>query len=416
MRRKALALGLAACVAFLAAVAAQAQEKLELFSWWTGDSGAAFQALVQKYNSLYPDETVTNAAATVGPGEDARAVLRTRMLVGDPPDTFQVRGGQSFFDTWVIANRIEDLSGFYRTQGWSLVFPRDLVALLSTKAGIWSLPLAVNRCNVLWYLPARLSAWGVNPPRTLGELMSTCQKLKQAGVDSPIAVGDSSTLSHLWESIAVATLGPDDWSSLWTGRLRFTDPRVVRVWENFGRALDFTNPDAAGLSWQQAMDRVAKGESAFAVMGDWAEGYLAGSLKLSPGDGFAWVPSPGTNGIFVARTDSFCLPRGVKDTASVFKWLMMMGGKDAQDLFNSMNGSISPRRDSDVEKYDPYFRSAIKDWRESRIVGSMVYGVSAPQSFASQFGDVIGIYVATRDARAASSAAQAIADQARMGK
>ncbi|HTP57877.1 MAG TPA: carbohydrate ABC transporter substrate-binding protein, partial [Spirochaetia bacterium] len=71
---------------------------------------------------------------------------------------------------------------------------------------------------------------------------------------------------------------------------------------------------------------------------------------------------------------------------------------------------------SDAEKYDLYFRSAIKDWRESRIVGSMAHGVVAPEAFLSQFPDVIGIYTATKDAASAANALQAIADQSRVGK
>ncbi|HUI68898.1 MAG TPA: ABC transporter substrate-binding protein [Spirochaetia bacterium] len=416
MSRKAILILFASCVALLTPMLAGAQEKLEMFSWWTGDHDAGLQALVQRYNSLYPDVAVTNATAALSPEADARSVLRTRMLVGDPPDTFQVRGGRDLIDTWVAANRIEDLMGFYKAQGWNGIFPRELVSLLSTKTGIWSLPLAINRSNVMWYVPARLTSWGVYPPRTLGELFATCQKLRNKGVAAPLAVGDTATLIDLWESITIATLGPDDWDAVWAGRIRFTDPRMVRVWENFERALEFTEPDAAGLSWEQTLDKVVKGESAFAFVGDWAESYLAKNLKLTPGEGFAWVPAPGTNGIFVARADSFCLPKGFKDTASIFKWLMMLGTREAQDVFNATNGSISPRRDSETESYDAYFRSAARDWKESRIVGSMAHGMVAPEAFVRQFADVIHIAVTTKDAREAASAAQAIADMTHLVK
>ena len=218
--------------------------------------------------------------------------------------------------------------------------------------------------------------------------------------------------------MAVATLGPDAWSSLWTGKLRFTDPRAVKVWDNFGKALDFTNPDAAGLCWQQAMDRVAKGESAFAVIrGTGLRGYLAqGRSALNPE-----TTSPGC----LLRERPACLWRVRIHSAfpreSGIRVDLQMADNDRREkmprmLFNPMNGSISPRLDSDVEKYDPYFRSAIRDWRESRIIGSMAYGVAAPRSFASQFADVMSIYLASRDSRAAASAAQAIADQARTGE
>ena len=416
MSRWARRLGLAACAALLAVAGAQAQEKLEIFSWWNGDQGSALQALINQFNALYPDVAVTNAAAAVGPGVDAKAGLRTRMLTGDPPDSFQVRGGQDLIGTWVISERMQSLSGFYRTQGWMTAFPKDLIELLSTRSGIWSIPVDVFRCNVLWYMPARLKEWGVNPPRTWGELMNACQKLKGAGVDGPLAVGATQTLVDLWESVAVATLGPDAWSALWTGKLRLTDPRAVKVWDNFGKALDFTNPDAAGLSWQQAMDRVVKGDSAFMIQGDWAESYLAHGLSLNPGNDFAWVPSPGTSGVFVARVDSFGLPAGIRDVASTFKWLRMLGTKEAQDVFNPLNGSISPRFDSDVSRYNAYSQSAARDWRTSRIIGSLAHGMAAPGWFSSQFADVMSIYLASRDSRAAASAAQAIADQAHLGK
>jgi len=416
MGRKAGLAVRAACVALFVATGANAQEKLEIFSWWTGEEGAGLQALVQKFDALYPDVAVTNATAMVAPGADPRSVLRTRMLAGDPPDSFQSGGGQSLIDTWVIARRLEDLKGFYKTQGWRSVFPRDLVALLSTKTGIWSVPLAVNRCNVMWYVPARVSAWGVSPPRTWGELLIACQKLKDAGVDAPLAVGDASTLSDLWESVAVATLGPDLWTALWAGKLAFTDPRALKVWDNFGKALDFASSDAAGFTSQQAMDRVIKGDSAFIVMGDWAERSLNGARGLVPGIDYSWIPSPGTSGVFVARIDSFVLPRGTRNRISAFKWLLTLAARETQDLFNPLNGSLSPRNDSEAGRYDLYFQSAAKDWRQSRIIGSMVHGVAAPGSFVTQFTDVLDIYRATRDPRAAGSAAQTIADEVHLGE
>jgi len=41
--------------------------------------GPALEALIAKYNELYPDVNVINAAVTGGSGVNARAVLKTRM-------------------------------------------------------------------------------------------------------------------------------------------------------------------------------------------------------------------------------------------------------------------------------------------------------------------------------------------------
>ncbi|HYO87075.1 MAG TPA: hypothetical protein VER79_00415, partial [Candidatus Limnocylindrales bacterium] len=65
--------------------------ELEIFSWWTGGGEAAgLDALIAKFAELYPEVTVVNSAVAGGSGVNARAVLTTRMLGGDPPDTFQV--------------------------------------------------------------------------------------------------------------------------------------------------------------------------------------------------------------------------------------------------------------------------------------------------------------------------------------
>ena len=414
--RKVLFFGLTACAALLAAAAAQAQEKLEIFSWLNGDQDTALQAIVQQYNARYPDVAVTNTAATVGPGADAKAVLRAMMLAGDPPDSFQTSGGDDLVDTWVIADRVQSLSGFFKTQGWTGSYPGTSWISSPRAAASGACPSGCAAATSCGMCRPGSSAWGVNPPRTWGELMASCQKLKDAGVDAPIALGDASTLIDLWESVAVATIGPDSWSALWDGRLKFTDARAVRTRRTSRKPSISPNPDSSNLTRSQVLDRVAKGDSAFVVMDDRAEAYLAGTLKLAPGQDFAWVPSPGTTGVFIARIDSFALPVGVRDVASTFKWLMLLGSKEAQDAFNPLNGSISPRLDSDLAKYSRYSQSEARDWRESRIVGSLAQGVVAPPSFRDQFGDVMGVFLAGKNPRAAASAAQAIADQAHLGK
>jgi glucose/mannose transport system substrate-binding protein len=57
-----------------------------------------------------------NSTVTGGSGVNARAVLKTRMLGGDPPDSFQVHAGQELIGTWLVANRMEDLSDLFKSE------------------------------------------------------------------------------------------------------------------------------------------------------------------------------------------------------------------------------------------------------------------------------------------------------------
>lgn len=403
-------------VLMLAPAALAAQAKLEIFSWWAGDEGPALEALIKEYSRLYPSVQVQNATVTGGSGVNARAVLKTRMLGGDPPDAFQVHAGQELIGTWVVAERMEDLTPLFRSEGWMDKFPKDLINLLSYKGGIWSVPVNIHRSNVLWYNPAKLKEWGVTPPKTWDEFLATCKTLQAKGLAAPLALGENWTQQHLWESVALGVLGPDDYSALWSGKLKFNDPKAVKVWDVFGQVLSYANKDAAGLSWQQATDLVVQGKAAFNVMGDWAAGYMFTTLKLKPGEGFGWAAAPGTGGSFMMLSDSFGLPKDTKNREASLNWLKLLGSQKGQDIFNPLKGSIAGRLDSDLAKYNAYLQSAAKDWKTNRIVGSLVHGCVAPEAFMSQFGTVMEIYLSGKNSKAAANAAQAIATQVGLGK
>ena len=394
--------------------AAQPETKaneLEIFSWWAGDEGPALEALIDLYKGENPSVKVINATVTGGSGVNARAVLKTRMLGGEPPDSFQVHAGQELIGTWVKAGRMEDLTPMFQEQGLMDAFPEGLVKLIGTADGIWSVPVNVHRSNVLWYVPANLAKWGVEAPKTWDDFFAIAPKLKAAGV-TPLALAQNWTANHLWESVALASLGADNWDALWAGKLKFDSPEGVKAWELFGKVLEYTNADASSLSWQQATDMVIDGRAAFNIMGDWAAGYMFTTKKMQPGKDFGWMASPGTTGEFMFLADSFGLPKGAPHRDNALAWLALLGSRKGSDTFNPLKGSISARKDSDLSLYNDYLKSAAQDWKQDRVVGSLAHGVAANETFMSGFASVMEMFLKTKNAQAAAAASQQLADKA----
>src|SRR5258707_1258416 len=116
------------------AVSAQSKltGKLEIFSWWAGGEAPALEALLKLYKTENPGVEVINATVAGGSGVNAKAVLKTRMLGGQPPDSFQVHAGQELIGTWVVADRMEPLDDLFKSEGWDKSFPEGLIALLSS--------------------------------------------------------------------------------------------------------------------------------------------------------------------------------------------------------------------------------------------------------------------------------------------
>jgi len=393
---------------FVAAQDAAPSGELEVFSWWAGDEGPALEALIALYNTQYPDVEVINATVTGGSGTNARAVLKTRMQGGEPPDSFQVHAGQELTGTYVVADRMEDLTFLYEENDWMAQFPQGLLDLMSYEGGIYSVPVNIHRSNVMWYVPANLEEWGVEVPTTWAEFLEVCPTIQEAGV-TPLVVGEAWTQNHLWESVALGVLGTEGWNALWAGELDPAGEEMSAVWDTFGQVLDCTNAaeDAAGLSWQQATDKLIDGEAAFNIMGDWAAGYMTTTKELVPGEGFGWAASPDTEGVFLMLSDAFGLPVGAPNRDAAIAWLKLLGSVEGQNAFNPLKGSIPARLDADVagsDLYNDYLKSAAEDWASNEVVGSLVHGAAANETFSGGFGSVMELFLATRDAAATGAA------------
>ena len=415
-------LALAVLIAMVAAAAvapARAAGKVEIFSWWAGDEAPALDALIGVFKKANPDIELINATVAGGSGVAARAVLKTRMLGGNPPDSFQVHAGQELIGTYVVSDRMESLNDLFKSEGWNEKFPKGLLDLLTYKGNIYSVPVNIHRANIIWYVPAKLKEWGVEVPATWDDFFKTCDALKAKNV-TPLALGPNWTAVHLFENVLLATLGPDDYMSLWAGKLKWTDDKVKAAWTAYGKVLDCTNSDAASLGdWVPAAQMVIDGKAAFEIMGDWWAGWATAVKKLEPGKDFGWAPAPGTSGVYDMLSDSFGLPKGAANRDNAIAWLKVLGSVEGQDAFNPLKGSIPARIDADVKNaklYNAYLQSAAADWAKDKIVGSLAHGAAAPEAFSSTFTTILEVFGGTRDVELASAASDALATEAKLGQ
>ncbi len=385
---------------------------LEIFSWWTaGGEADGLNAMYGVFGGLNPGIEIINATVAGGAGSNAKAVLATRMQSGDPPDSFQVHAGHELIDTWVVADKMEPVTFIFEDNGWLDDYPQGVIDVLSYEGEIWSVPVNIHRSNVLWYNTAVFEANNLEPPTTFAEFFEVADALQAAGV-TPLALGDNGiwAATHLLENVLLGTLGPEAYRGLWTGQTDWGGPAVQEGLDNFARMIDYVNEDHAALSWDQAAQLVADGDAAMTIMGDWTQGYFT-SLGLSPNVEYGWVPSPGTEGIFMMLSDSFGLPKGAPHRDAAIAWLTVAGSKEGQDAFNPLKGSIPARTDGDRSLYDEYLQSAMDDFASNEITPSLAHGAAASEGWVTAFNDVMTFFVADLDvASAQTGMAQACVD------
>jgi glucose/mannose transport system substrate-binding protein len=236
--------------------------------------------------------------------------------------------------------------------------PETLIPLISQDGEIYSVPVNIHRANVMWINPTILEENGLDVPTTLDEWFAAMDTLQEAGMDAPLALGEQWTVMHLFETIMLASLGPDAYNGLWDGSIDWGSAEAKAGLDAFAQALTYANSDASALSWQDAAQLVIDGDAAFNVMGDWAEGFFR-EIGMEPRVDYDWAPVPGTAGNFQFLSDSFVLAVGAPHREAALAWLTVAGSIEGQDAFNPVKGSIPARTDADRGLYGEYLLSAM---------------------------------------------------------
>ncbi len=382
----------------------RAKGQLVVGSWWTaGGEAEGLAGMFRIYKQKYPDVEIVNATVAGGAGSVFKGVLKTRLIGGDPPDTFQLHAGLEV-EGYSPEKYLQPLDDIYTAQGLDKAFPKDLLTLLKYKDHYWGVPVNIHRSNVLWYNKTLFTNAGLTLPVTFDEFFATCDALKAKGIQ-PFVMGTSGgwEAPHVFEGVLAGTLGAEKYRGLWTGATPWTDAGVTKALENFKRMVSYANADHPALDWAGAAQLIVDGKGAMFIMGDWADGYYTSKAFKN----YGWTGSPGTKGIFVSLSDSFAMTAKAPNPENTRNWLAVCGSKEGQEAFNPQKGSICARTDCDATLFNAYLQSAMKDWAVDAIVPSLAHGAAAIESWVTDVKDVITLFITSGDVAAAQTALKA---------
>ena len=400
-RRSFMALAAAPAVAPLLTSCSGDTNRMEVFSWWT-DSGEAdgLAELERLYSEAHPDVEFVNAAADESV-DRAKDTLATRLQESaDPPDSFQEHAGEGLADH-IDNGAVEDLSGLYTSQGWNDVMHPGLMENLTRRGGIYGVPVNIHRANLLWYNPSILEQARLEVPQTWSELVEQDAKLSDQGI-ATLSIGAARTRLHLLETVLLGELGAETYTGLWDGTVGWQTAEVVDAVETFGAVIEVTNIDDAATDVQTQLNRLVDGTAAYTVTGDYAHRYLTVDAGKVFNTDYSVAETPGSVGVFDYLSDVFTLPTGAKHVDNAEAWLTVCGSVDGQDAFNTVNGSLPARIDTDRSLYTDYQAWNLGQWLDEStvVVPSAAHGVAARADWISVIETLVDEYVHNGDASA----------------
>jgi ABC-type glycerol-3-phosphate transport system substrate-binding protein len=357
------------------AEACQPAASLELATWWgtRGELYASFDILKQSYRRATHSE-VELAHQLVTKREHTLWVEAHLEPSGDAPealDVFSANNGDEVLRwtpcaAWGAAPDAPRLVGLtdpglgplHLSRSWiEQTFEPRVMETLQCEGETYALPVGIHRINTLFFNKELFRAAGFavdagdgRPmPSTLAELHDAADAVSlqlpaaEPGallVPSAFAVAGREpwTLSlFVIENLMVALAGSAErYESYWRGEscdedlLANTLREFVRLWPHLG------SPE---LNAPEALGRVASGQAAMMVLGDWAAAELDPELVGS-------IPFPGTDRYFVFSADVFALP--VHESAGAsngLSWLRTVTERQTQRDFSVAKSALPARTD-----------------------------------------------------------------------
>ena len=262
---------------------------------------------------------------------------------------------------------VKETPGFYSSQTlW------DLSCLnLDCKGGKGEIYAVPNDGGTyaLYYNKALFRKAGVaRPPRTYKELLADCKKFKAAGI-LPLAYGDRdgySTDNWVTYDYVSYVKSKDDITQVWKGKIKYTDPRLVKPLEDLVqfKKQGCVNADASTHENNDANTYFTSGKAAMVQMFP----FVAGDFHRALGSklGIARLPVSG-NGPFKSKVagnsfHNWVIPKNAKNPEGAWEFIKMAVDKRSHSELAKLTGAPPTNKAALAAAKDPYaifFRKAL---------------------------------------------------------
>ena len=339
-----------AAAALVASVGVAGAEKMEVTHWWTsGGEAAAVSVFADAVNASGHE---WEDAAIAG-GDNARAVILSRIAGGDPMAATQLNTGRDAEDL-VQAGLMTDLTDLAEAEGWAdFIRPSKLLDSCTYEGRIYCVPVNIHSFQWMWLSRDAYATAGVDVPTNWDEFVAAAPALRDAGL-TPLAVGGEAwQIGGMSGVFQVALGGVDLYRAINANKSveAAASPEMTRVFQAIADARGMVDDGYVGRAWNDATAMVIRGEAGAQIMGDWAQGEF-GVAGQTAGVEYDCLPGLGVFPVLDTGGDAFYFPKPNKNveamTAAQLEMASLLVSKQVQVDFNLAKGSLPIRGDIDL--------------------------------------------------------------------
>ena len=281
---------------------------------------------------------------------------------------------------FVEAGLFDDVSDVWQDEGLSTTL-KSSEASMTIDGKQWGVPYTYYQWGI-YYRKDIFANLGIDVPKNWSELMAAQDTLVANGV-TPFTIGTKYlwTAAGVFDYLNLRTNGYEFHMDLTSGKVPYTDPRVVKVFDHWEQ-MKFIDNHAA-LDWQQGLTPLVNGEAAMYVMGNFAVNPLRDAGLTNDQLGFMQFPviTPGIPLAEDAPTDTIHIPSKAKNKANARKFLAYMARADVQTRMNASLNQLPVNSGSEVPADDPFLVAGF-DMLSNSYALAQFYDRDAPAAMA----------------------------------
>ena len=305
-----------------------------------------FETAVEKFKAANPD---INVIVNITDREAHKTAIRNFLSAEAPDVTAWYPGNR--MAPFVNAGQFEDVSDLWEAEG----FNESLASILP----------AMTMDDKQWGVPYTYYQWGIyyrsdifedneiDVPTNWEELLAASAKLKEAGI-APFTIGTKFlwTAAGVFDYLNLRTNGYEVHNDLTAGNIKYTDPRIVEVFEKWKQLVEpgYFIENHATMSWQDALAPFVNGEAAMYVMGNFAVAAMRDAGLTD--DQIDYFPFPEITADLPraeeAPADAFFIPSNAKNKEDARKFLAFVAQPDIQTEWNETIGQLPVNKDASV--------------------------------------------------------------------
>ena len=343
----------AASAAALLATSAWASDLVVTFDDLNPAPKKAFEDAVEAFKKANPDINVT---VNITDREAHKSSIRNALLNAAPDVITWYPGNR--MGPFVDAGLFMDISDMWASDP-NLSSKFNAIKATMTRDGKqWGVPYSYYQWGV-YYRKDIFDKLGLAEPKTWDEMLGACDKLTEAGV-TPFTIGTKYlwTAAGVFDYLNLRTNGYDVHNDLTAGKIKYTDPRIRKTFDNWKVMLERCSPvkNHATMSWQDAIAPFANGDAAMYVMGNFSvAGYKDAGLTEDQIDFFQFPEiTPGLARAEEAPADAFFIASKAKNVENAKKFMAFIAQPDIQGEWNKAIGQLPPNSDAAINKDDKF--------------------------------------------------------------